>query len=127
MNFTKRESVLETAMTFADLATSAYNGAGKLLVDPVNPAISGTSVSVEARHAAMIRRIRGEKEWITGNSRGSLPPQAQAVYDGEENTVQGDIDFRGAGGTPPDAASQTFDEPLTRSQVLAIAGLFIKS
>ena len=57
VNFNRRESVLETSMTFADLATSAYNGAGKLLVDPVNLAISGKIVSVEARHAAVVRDL----------------------------------------------------------------------
>lgn len=57
VNFNKRDSVLETAMTFADLATSAYNGAGKLLVDPANLAISGKIVSVEARHASVIRDL----------------------------------------------------------------------
>ncbi len=57
VNFTKRDSVLETAMTFADLATSAYNGAGKLLTDPANLAISGKIVSIEARHASVIRDL----------------------------------------------------------------------
>lgn len=57
VNFNRRESVLETAMTFADLATTAYNGAGKLLVDPVNLAIDGKIVSVEARHASIIRDL----------------------------------------------------------------------
>lgn len=44
-------------MTLADLGTSAYNGAGKLLVDPVNLAIAGKIVSVEARHASVIRDL----------------------------------------------------------------------
>lgn len=44
-------------MTFADLATSAYNGAGKLLTDPVNLEISGKIVSIEARHASVIRDL----------------------------------------------------------------------
>ena len=57
VNFNRRESVLETAMTFADLATSAYNGAGKLLTDPANLAISGKIVSIEARHASVIRDL----------------------------------------------------------------------
>lgn len=57
VKFDDRESVLKTSMTFADLATSAYNGAGKLLVDPVNLAISGKIVSVEARHAAAVRDL----------------------------------------------------------------------
>ena len=57
VNFAKRDSVLTTAMTFADLATSAYNGAGKLLTDPANLAIAGKIVSIEARHAAVIRDL----------------------------------------------------------------------
>ena len=126
--FSNYQTFLALSQAFEDTGVRAYKGQATNLM--ANGSILQTALqihSVEARHAAMVRRLRGEKEWITGNSRGSLPAAAQAVYDGEENTVQGGIDFKGAGGTPPDAASQTFDEPLTRSQVLAIAGLFIKS
>lgn len=126
--FSNYQTFLALSQAFEDTGVRAYKGQATNLM--ANGAILQTALqihSVEARHAAMIRRIRGEKEWITGNSRGSLPAAAQAVYDGEENTVQGGIDFAGAGGTPISAASETFDEPLTRSQVLAIAGLFIKS
>ena len=126
--FSNYQTFLALSQAFEDTGVRAYKGQATNLMS--NGQILQTALqihSVEARHAAMIRRIRGEKEWITGNSRGTLPPQAQPVYDGDENTVQGGIDFKGAGGTPPDAASQTFDEPLTRSQVLAIANLFIRS
>ena len=126
--FTNYQTFLALSQAFEDTGVRAYKGQATNLM--ANGAILQTALqihSVEARHAAMIRRIRGEKEWITGNSRGSLPAAAQAIYNGEENTVQGGIDFKGAGGTPPDAASQTFDEPLTRSQVLAIVSLFIRS
>lgn len=126
--FTNYQTFLALSQAFEDTGVRAYKGQATNLM--ANGQILQTALqihSVEARHAAMIRRIRGEKEWITGKSRGTLPPQTQAIYDGEENTVQGGIDFAGAGGTPISAASQTFDEPLTRSQVLSIAGLFIKS
>lgn len=126
--FSNYQTFLALSQAFEDTGVRAYKGQATNLM--ANGKILETALqihSVEARHAAMIRRIRGEKEWITGSSRGSLPPQAQAVYDGEENTVQGGIDFAGAGGTPRDAASQTFDEPLTRAQVLSIANLFIRS
>ncbi len=125
--FTNYKTFLALSQAFEDTGVRAYKGQATNLM--ANPAILQTALqihSVEARHAAMIRRIRGEKEWITGNSRGSLPAAAQAVYNGEENTVQGGIDFAGAGGTPLSAASETFDEPLTKGEVLAIAGLFIK-
>ena len=52
-----RTSVLQTARTFEDLGVSAYNGAGKYLTDVRNLLIAGKIVSVEARHAAVIRDI----------------------------------------------------------------------
>ncbi len=52
-----RTSVLETARTFEDLGVTAYNGAGKYLRDARNLLVAGKIVSVEARHAAVIRDI----------------------------------------------------------------------
>lgn len=57
INFNNRGSVLTTAKTFEDLGVSAYNGAGQLLRDPQYLAAAGSIVSVEARHAAIIRDI----------------------------------------------------------------------
>ena len=57
INFGSRDSVLTTARAFEDLGVSAYNGAGKLLADGANLLIAGKIVSVEARHAALIRDL----------------------------------------------------------------------
>ncbi|MBA2501071.1 MAG: ferritin-like domain-containing protein [Chitinophagaceae bacterium] len=57
INFSSRASVLGTAKAFEDLGVSAYNGAGKLLADPVFLGLAGKIVSVEARHAALIREL----------------------------------------------------------------------
>jgi hypothetical protein len=57
VDFNSRDSVLATAKSFADLATAAYNGAGQLLTNATNLGISGIIVSVEARHAAVIREL----------------------------------------------------------------------
>lgn len=57
IDFTKRDSVLNTAKTFEDLGVSAYNGAGKLIVDANYLLIAGKIVSVEARHASVIRGL----------------------------------------------------------------------
>lgn len=57
IDFTSRASVLGTAKTFEDLGVSAYNGAGKLLVDANYLLLAGKIVSVEARHAALIRDL----------------------------------------------------------------------
>jgi hypothetical protein len=61
-----------------------------------------------------VRRLRGEKGWITGNQ-NTLPSPAGVVYAGEE---------AGAGVTTA-ASAEAFDEPLTMDQVNAIAMLFI--
>ena len=57
INFTNRDSVLATSKAFEDLGVSAYNGAGKLLTDANNLLAAGKIVSVEARHAALIRDL----------------------------------------------------------------------
>ena len=57
VNFADRNSVLTTARTFEDLGVSAYNGAGRLIVDPGYLLLAGKIVSVEARHAAAIRDL----------------------------------------------------------------------
>lgn len=57
VDFSKRDSVLATAKAFEDLGVSAYNGAGQLLSDVNLLLIAGKIVSVEARHAALIRDL----------------------------------------------------------------------
>lgn len=57
IDFSSRTSVLATAKAFEDLGVSAYNGAGKLLVTPEYLLLAGKIVSVEARHAALIRDL----------------------------------------------------------------------
>ena len=57
IDFSSRASVLATSKAFEDLGVSAYNGAGKLLVDPNYLTLAGKIVSVEARHAALIRDL----------------------------------------------------------------------
>ena len=62
INFSDRTSVLGTAKAFEDLGVSAYNGAGFLFRDAGYLTLAGKIVSVEARHAAIIREL------ITPNS-----------------------------------------------------------
>jgi hypothetical protein len=57
INFSNRDSVLGTAKAFEDLGVSAYNGAGRLLTSADFLTIAGKIVSVEARHAAIIREL----------------------------------------------------------------------
>jgi hypothetical protein len=57
INFSSRTSVLETARAFEDLGVSAYDGAGYLLQNTTYLLLAGKIVSVEARHAALIREL----------------------------------------------------------------------
>lgn len=57
VNFTSRDSVLATAKAFEDLGVSAYNGAGRYIKTADYLVLAGKIVSVEARHAALIRDL----------------------------------------------------------------------
>ena len=57
VDFTSRAAVLEAARSLEDLGVSAYNGAGYLLDDAEFLLAAGKIVSVEARHAAVIRDL----------------------------------------------------------------------
>ena len=59
VDFSNRNSVLETAQLLEDTGVKAYNGAGKIIETAAYLVIAGKIVSVEARHAAAIRSIRG--------------------------------------------------------------------
>jgi len=117
------QTFLALSQAFEDTGVRAYKGqAGNLISDKATLTAALQIHSVEARHAAEVRRIRGLKGWITGSDPGAgIPPQAAAVYAGEQVTSQLNIQIAGSSA----AASEAFDEPLTMEQVLAIAGLFI--
>jgi len=125
--FSNYQTFLALSQAFEDTGVRAYKGqAGNL---QGNAQILTTALqihSVEARHAAEVRRIRGEKGWITGDSRGSLPAPAQGIYNGEGNTTQGGASLANLAGLSNDAVTESFDEPLSKAEVLAIAGLFIR-
>ena len=55
VNFASRASVITTASTFEDLGVSAYNGGGQAIRNLAYLAAAGSIVSVEARHAAILR------------------------------------------------------------------------
>ncbi|MEO6525896.1 MAG: ferritin-like domain-containing protein [Gemmatimonadaceae bacterium] len=125
---TQYETFKMLSQAFEDLGVRAYKGQlPRLISDKSTLTTALTFHSVEARHAAEIRRLRGKKGWITGGSRDDLPAFLQPVYAGEENGTQGGVSLApiatAFGG--PDGASEAFDEPLTREQVTAIVGLFL--
>ena len=139
--FTNYALFLAVAQTFEDTGVRAYKGQA---TDP--DLIQNNDVlqaalqihSVEARHAAAVRRIRkangglvpagvNVKPWITLNQSGIDSAAVQPSYDGEQITNQATIEIVNINGQTisASAASEAFDEPLTKAQVLAIVDPFI--
>ncbi len=135
--FTNYPVYLTLAQAFEDTGVRAYKGqAGNLVSNRDILEIALRIHSVEARHAAEIRLVRGLTPYANETDTGGVPA---AVYAGENNTTHiPGIDLIAL--TKPkllfqDGGSQertekfvreSFDEPLTKEQVVAIAGPFIK-
>lgn len=124
--FSNYQTFLALAQAFEDTGVRAYKGQAANLMSTPDLLQAALQIhSVEARHASQVRRLRGQKGWIIGSDRGGLPPQAQPVYDGEENTIQAGFNTSTVSGIPSGAGSESFDEPITGAQATSIASLFI--
>lgn len=125
--FRNYQTFLAVSQALEDTGVRAYKGQAGNLKDNAKILTVALQIhSVEARHAAEVRRLRGEKGWISGDSRGTLPAPTQAVYNGEGNTMQGGANLAGLAGLSNNAITEAFDEPLTKDEVLKIAGLFLR-
>ncbi|MGZ5247616.1 MAG: ferritin-like domain-containing protein, partial [Flavitalea sp.] len=131
--FTNYELFLAVAQTFEDTGVRAYKGRAAELVKGGDLLTAALNIhSVEARHAAHIRYMRKSngfgdvKPWITGKDTG-IGAIVQSSYNGEEITSQAGIEIVNINGTgiSANAASEAFDEPLTKDQVLMIVDPFI--
>lgn len=126
--FRNYQTFLALSQAFEDTGVRAYKGQAGNLKDNAKILTTALQIhSVEARHAAEVRRLRGEKGWISGDSRGTLPAPTQPIYSGEGNTTQGGVNLNGLAGLSNDVITEAFDEPLAKEQVLAIAKLFIRA
>lgn len=127
--FENYQTFLALSQGFEDTGVRAFKGQAGALANSDTLLTYALQVhSVEARHASQVRRMRGEKGWITKNE-NTLPAPFAPIYAGEQNTVQGGVELSGAfsafGGD--DALTEAFDEPLTMDEVNAIGGIFIVS
>ena len=125
---TQYETFKMLAHAFEDFGVRAYKGQLPRLVTEksvLTPVL--TIHSVEARHAAEIRRLRGKKGWISSQSRDDLPSAFQSIYDGEENTTHAGIDVTALAGVVGGGAlaTEAFDEPLTKDKVSAVIRAFL--
>lgn len=124
--FTNLQTNYAVAQAFEDTGVRAYKGQAAMLIP--FPAVLTTALqihSVEARHAARIRYLRGQKGWITNADSGGVPA---GPYAGEDNVMQGGVNVTSlvsGMGISNDRVTEAFDEPLTKAQVLAIATPFL--
>ena len=134
---TSYDTFLALSQAFEDTGVRAYKGQATNLMG--NPTVLTAALnihSVEARHASHVRRVRQlrgvqVKPWITGVTSGISIAAAASVYAGEDNTTLGGVNLTTLAGVngsiSASAASEAFDEPLTKDQVVAILSLFIKA
>jgi len=136
--FSDYGTLLAVAQTFEDTGVRAYKGQAPNLISNNDYLTAALQIhSVEARHAAHLREMRkmanllvpsgvDVKPWITLNQSGIGTSAVQASYNGEENVTQAGVMITNIGGKniSAAAASEAFDEPLTKDQITAIVTPF---
>lgn len=134
--FKSLDLFLAVAQTFEDTGIRAYKGRAAEIVGGGAYLTAALQIhSVEARHAAHIRLMRRNygsgvgnvKPWITGKNSNINSTLVQASYDGEDSATQAGIPIMNINGFPisMDAATEAFDEVLSKDQVLKIIDPFI--
>ncbi|AMR30543.1 hypothetical protein A0256_03450 [Mucilaginibacter sp. PAMC 26640] len=139
--FSSYDTFLAVAQVFEDTGVRAYKGQAPALLGNQVVLTAALGIhAVEARHASAIRKLRNDravgttatptiKPYIVstaslGNDTGVAA--ANGNYAGEENVTQGGVNLVSALGVSVGVATASFDEPLTKDQVLALlVGSFI--
>lgn len=121
---------LAQAQAIADLTVRALKGRlADLRSDAPALSFAMTVHTVDAAHAAQLRRMRGQRGWITGNSPDTLPTFLHPVYAGEDVVMQGGVNVSTLSLTSlnggVDAATQAFDEPLAGAAAAAMVAAFV--
>lgn len=126
--FNNYDQFLALSQAFEDTGVRAYKGQAPAVQGSAQVLTAALAIhSVEARHASEVRRLRGLKGWITQNERGAGMPEAtQAVYNGEDQTVQLGVEVTSVTDIGADGVTEAWDEFLTMDDVNSIASLFIE-
>lgn len=133
--FSDYDTFLAVSQTFEDTGVRAYKGqVTNVMSSDIILSAAVRIHSVEARHASKVRQLRSEKysdetirPWITGKNTAGIGSAVAASYAGEDNTIQAGVQIHEINGynISYDDATESFDEPLTMDQVLAIVSPFI--
>lgn len=125
-----RDSFLALAQSLEDTGVRAYKGQATAVQGSPYLTTALQIHSVEARHAAAIRRLRGNQGWVPGSQPGAPVPAVYGAGTGfpaESNTTQGGVELTGAlSGYSTEQITEAFDEGLDMTTVLDIAGGFIQ-
>jgi len=134
--FTSVDTFFAVAQALEDTGVRAYKGqAPNLMGNAVALSAALNIHSVEARHAAAVRQLRRSrggagattKPWITGANDTGITA-VNGNYAGEDNVIQGPVTITSLPGVGANisvnAATQSFDEPLTMAQVLPLVTPF---
>ena len=145
---TNLDFLLAVTQGFEDTGVRAYKGQAPALLRTAALQTALQIHSMEARHAARIRRIRRSRSTTTevlrysGTIRGGGAAAAgapaglsaavtaafEAIYGGaspESTATQATVPVATLPGSNANAATQAFDEPLTRAEVVAIVQPFV--
>ncbi len=130
---------LKVATAFEDTGVRAYKGQAPVLKGNAVLTTALQIHSVEARHASHLRQMlaangaTGLKPWISlgagGVSNDTGIAAVDPVYVRENTTLQAGVEITGINGTAvtKTAAAESFDEFLTKAEVVVIANLFLKT
>lgn len=121
--FNDYETFLLLSQAFEDTGVRAYKGQAAEVMDPGILTAALQIHSVEARHAAAVRRLRGSKGWIPFDE--SPADAVDATYAGEDNTEQGGVELDGLLPYTTEEITEAFDETLTSDEVFAIVDPFV--
>jgi rubrerythrin len=130
--FNDYATFLTLSQSFEDTGVRAYKGQAGNLKDADDVLTAALQIhSVEARHAAEVRRLRGKrtnmmiKPWVENENSDGAPA---TIYQGESNTMHAGVDVSAIASLAAysmEAKTRAFDEPLTRDQVFAIVKPFV--
>ena len=124
--FEDYKTFLLLSQAFEDTGQRAYRGQAPNLVESPEVLTAALTIhSVEARHAARVRRLRELSGWIPETQPG-VPAAVRPVYAGMGETTKYGVDVPEVSTVNPVQVTEAFDEPLSKAAVLKIVKPFLK-
>jgi rubrerythrin len=133
---TSVDTFLAVAQAFEDTGVRAYKGQAANILGNQTILTAALNIhSVEARHAAALRELRrrrggagaSTKPWVSGANDTGIAA-VNGNYAGEDNVTQGGVNITTlpavSGNVSTRIATESFDEPLSMTQVVDLVKIF---